>query len=52
MRPFKGRSAALQEIGQLLADRDRLYARADLTLETSGRSLKATLEELKSKAKP
>ena len=50
MRPFKGRSAALEEIRKLLADRDRLYARADITLETSGRSLKATLEDLKSKA--
>ena len=28
MRPFKGRSAALDEIRKLLADRDRLYARA------------------------
>src|SRR6185503_5549117 len=27
MRPFKGRSAALDEIRTLLADRDRLYAR-------------------------
>jgi XRE family transcriptional regulator, aerobic/anaerobic benzoate catabolism transcriptional regulator len=56
MRPFegkmRGRSAALDEIRKLLEDRDRLYARADVTLETSGRSLKATLEELKSKAKP
>ena len=26
MRPFKGRSAALDEIRRLLADRDRLYA--------------------------
>jgi len=56
MRPFegkmRGRSAALDEIRKLLEDRDRLYARADVTLETSGRSVKATLEELKSKAKP
>lgn len=55
MRPFEGRtpgrSAALDEIRKLLADRDRLYACADVTLETSGRSLKATLEDLKSKAK-
>jgi XRE family aerobic/anaerobic benzoate catabolism transcriptional regulator len=51
MRPFKGRSAALEEIRKLLADRDRLYARADVTLETSGRSLKAALEDLKIKAK-
>ena len=28
MRPFKGSSAALDEIRQLLADRDRLYGRA------------------------
>ena len=51
LRPFKGRSAALDEIRQLLADRDRLYARADVTIETSGRPMKATREELKSKAK-
>ena len=51
MRPFKGRAAALEEIRKLLSDRDRLYARADVTIETSGRALKATLEELKAKAK-
>ena len=47
MRPFKGRSAALDEIRKLLADRDRLYSRAEVTLETSGRSVKAMLDELK-----
>ena len=56
MRPFegkmRGRPAALEEIRKLLADRDRLYARADATIETSGRTLKTTLEELKSKVKP
>ena len=52
MRPFKGRSAALDEIRKLLADRDRLYSRADLTLDTSGRSVKAMLEELKGKLTP
>src|SRR5213079_843168 len=30
MRPFKGRSAALDEIRRLLADRERLYGRADV----------------------
>ncbi len=49
MRPFKGRAAALDEIRKLLADRDRLYSRADLTLDTSGRPVKAMLEELKAK---
>ena len=52
MRPFKGRSAALDEIRKLLADRDRLYSRAEVTIETSGRSLKSALEELRSKVKP
>ena len=52
LRPFKGRAAALDEIRKLLADRDRLYARADLTIETSGKPFKATLDELKSKVNP
>jgi len=51
LRPFKGRSAALDEIRKLLADRDRLYSRADVTVETSGRSLKSSLDELKVKVK-
>lgn len=50
LRPFKGRkAAALDEIRKLLAERDRLYARADCTIETSGRTARAALEELKSK---
>lgn len=51
MRPFKGRAAALEEIRRLLADRDDLYARADAMVETSGRSAKAILEDLKIKAR-
>jgi len=47
MRPFKGRSAALEEIRKLLDDRETLYARAGLTLDTSGKSLKQSLTELK-----
>ena len=50
--PVQGHaSAALDEIRKLLADRDRLYSRADVTIETSGKSLKASLEELKAKVK-
>jgi len=51
MRPFKGRAAALDEIRATLTDRDRLYSRADLTLETSGRSLKACFDELRTRMK-
>jgi XRE family transcriptional regulator, aerobic/anaerobic benzoate catabolism transcriptional regulator len=47
MRPFKGRSAALAEIRKLLEDRDKLYARAGLAVDTSGRSVKQSLEQLK-----
>jgi XRE family aerobic/anaerobic benzoate catabolism transcriptional regulator len=46
MRPFKGRTAALDEIRKLLADRERLYARADGVVDTSGRPLRQSLAEL------
>jgi XRE family aerobic/anaerobic benzoate catabolism transcriptional regulator len=56
LRPFEGRkmqgrTAALDEIRTLLADRDRLYSRAHATIETSGKSVKSALEELRTKAK-
>jgi XRE family aerobic/anaerobic benzoate catabolism transcriptional regulator len=52
MRPFKGRNApgrpsALDEIRKLLEDRAGLYARADATLETSGKTVRQSLAELK-----
>jgi XRE family transcriptional regulator, aerobic/anaerobic benzoate catabolism transcriptional regulator len=46
-RPFRGRSAALDEIRKLLADRERLYARAALAVETSGRTVRQTLQEIR-----
>ena len=52
MRPFKGRSAALDEIRKLLADRDELYRRADITLNTSGKAPRTSLAELRSLLKP
>ena len=47
MRPFKGRSAALEEIKKLLEDRNRLYSRAAATIDTSGKTLKQSLTELR-----
>jgi XRE family aerobic/anaerobic benzoate catabolism transcriptional regulator len=51
MRPFsgrtQGRAAALDEIRRLLADRERLYARAALALDTSGKTVRQTLQELR-----
>jgi XRE family transcriptional regulator, aerobic/anaerobic benzoate catabolism transcriptional regulator len=52
MRPFKGRSAALDEIRTLLADRDRLYRRADLVLDTTGKSTRASFSQLLSLVQP
>src|SRR6185295_101028 len=42
MRPFKGRSAALDEIKKLLEDRKKLYAQAAVTVDTSGKTVKHT----------
>jgi XRE family aerobic/anaerobic benzoate catabolism transcriptional regulator len=50
LRPFKGNPAALEEIRRLLADRNRLYARADAVLDTSQRTLKQSLADLKALA--
>ena len=57
MRPFKGinasgRSSALDEIRTLLADRERLYRRADLVLDTSGKSTRASFSQLLSLVQP
>jgi XRE family aerobic/anaerobic benzoate catabolism transcriptional regulator len=47
LRPFKGRSAALEEIRQLLKGREPLYARAGRALDTSGKPLRQSLAELR-----
>ena len=57
MRPFKGinasgRSSALEEIRTLLADRDRLYRRAEMVLDTSGKSTRASFSQLLSLVQP
>src|SRR3954471_22966621 len=47
MRPFTGRSAALDEIRKLLADRDRLYGRANNVVDTSGKTVRQSLADLR-----
>lgn len=47
MRPFKGRSTALEEIKTILREREQMYGKADVTIDTSGKSLKQTFEQLK-----
>lgn len=50
-RPFKGRAAALDEIRKLLADRDRLYGRAASVIDTSGKTVRQCLAELRRETK-
>lgn len=45
-RPMADHPEAMAELRRLLAAREPLYARADLTIETSGRSLDETVERL------
>jgi XRE family aerobic/anaerobic benzoate catabolism transcriptional regulator len=52
MRPFKGgnapgRSSALDEIRKLLTDRDRLYGRAGVVVDTSGKTVRQSLADLR-----
>ena len=51
MRPFKGgnasRSWALDEIRKLLADRDRLYGRAHAVVDTSDKTVRQSLADLR-----
>ena len=52
MRPFRGgnasgRSWALDEIRKLLADRDRLYGRAHAVVDTSDKTVRQSLTDLK-----
>ncbi len=47
MRPFKGRTAAIDEVRKLLADRDRLYGRAATVVNTSGKTVRESLAELR-----
>jgi|SRR5688572_25597162 len=52
MRPFKGTSAALEEIRKLLAERNELYRKSDFTLNTSDKSPRTCLAELRSLVTP
>lgn len=47
MRPIRGHAAAMDDLKQLLIERTHLYARADATVDTAGRTLRQSLAELK-----
>ena len=47
MRPIRGHAAAMDDLKQLLIERNHLYARADVTVDTAGRTVRQSLAELK-----
>ena len=47
MRPIRGHAAAMDDLKALLIERTHLYAQADVTVDTAGRTLRQTLAELK-----
>lgn len=47
MRPIRGHAAAMDDLKQLLIERTHLYAQADMTVDTAGRTVRQSLSELK-----
>lgn len=45
MRPMAHNPEAMSDLVRILADRERFYAQADVTIETSGRSVGQVLAE-------
>jgi len=47
LRPMAGHAEAMEDLRKILASREPLYARADVTLDTSGRSMDESFESLR-----
>ncbi len=47
LRPIHGHAAAMDDLKQLLLERTHLYARADVAVDTAGRTLRQSLADLK-----
>jgi XRE family transcriptional regulator, aerobic/anaerobic benzoate catabolism transcriptional regulator len=47
MRPMHGHAAAMDDLKQLLLERTHLYERADVAVDTAGRTLRQCLSELR-----
>jgi XRE family aerobic/anaerobic benzoate catabolism transcriptional regulator len=46
LRPMADNAEAMADLERILAGREALYRKADATVDTAGRSIDATLEEL------
>jgi len=47
MRPMAGNREAMDDLRRILANRNELYAKADVTVDTSGKTVGATFEALR-----
>ncbi len=47
LRPIRGHAAAMDDLKQLLIERTHLYAKADASVDTAGRTLRQSFAELK-----
>jgi XRE family aerobic/anaerobic benzoate catabolism transcriptional regulator len=47
MRPIRGHAAAMDDLKQLLIERNHLYGKADVSVDTAGHTLRQSLAELK-----
>jgi XRE family aerobic/anaerobic benzoate catabolism transcriptional regulator len=47
MRPMKGHAQAMDDLKRLLTSREPLYARADVTVSTSGQTVEKSLTALR-----
>jgi XRE family aerobic/anaerobic benzoate catabolism transcriptional regulator len=52
MRPMSQHPEAMSELKQILADRESLYGRADLTMHTSGRTVESIEQEVMTVVRP
>jgi XRE family transcriptional regulator, aerobic/anaerobic benzoate catabolism transcriptional regulator len=51
MRPMSGNPEAMNDLRRMLATREPLYAKADLAIDTTGRTVEETFESLRRAAK-
>ena len=51
MRPMSGNPEAMNDLRRILATRDPLYAKADVAIDTTGRTVEEAFESLRQAAK-
>jgi XRE family aerobic/anaerobic benzoate catabolism transcriptional regulator len=52
MRPMEGNAEAMEDLRQILLEREALYARADASLDTAGKGAERSFAQLLQLVKP